>query len=220
MMGFGPVEPEVDEPVFHAEWEQHALGLTLCAGALGHWNLDQSRFARENRHPADYYSSSYYEIWTKGLEQLLVDHGVITADELAAGRSLRSGPRSDRVLTADRVARALARGGPVDREPTTEARFAVGDQVRTREMNPTGHTRLPRYVRGKSGVIEAVHGAHVFPDSHAHGGGENPQWLYTVRFAGTELWGEGAEPGLTVSVDAWEPYLVPAADTAGQREHG
>ncbi len=211
-MGFGPVEPEIDEPVFHAEWEKHALGLTLCAGSLGHWNLDQSRFARENRHPADYYSSSYYEIWTKGLERLLVDHAVVTTEELASGRSQRPGPESARVLTADRVPRALARGGPVDREPATGARFGVGDRVRAKEMNPSGHTRLPRYVRGKQGVIEAVHGCHVFPDSNARGEGEDPQWLYTVRFDGTELWGEGAEPGLWVSVDAWEPYLLPVAD--------
>lgn len=214
MMGFGPVDPDPDEPLFHARWEQRALGLTLCAGALGHWNLDQSRSARENRHPADYYSSTYYELWAKGLERLLVDHGVVTEEELTAGRSLTPGPDSARILTADRVPAALARVGPVDRPPPAPARFAVGDRVRARIMTPTGHTRLPRYVRGKLGVIESVHGAHVFPDSNAAGHGEDPKWLYTVRFEGTDLWGHEAEPGLVVSVDAWEPYLEPADSTA------
>ncbi|MDH4280490.1 MAG: nitrile hydratase subunit beta, partial [Acidimicrobiia bacterium] len=134
-------------------------------------------------------------------------HGVITAEELEAARSLAPGPDGARILTADRVPDTLRRGGPCDRPATTEARFAVGDRVRTLLINPHGHTRLPRYARGKVGVVEAAHGCHVFPDSNAHGGGEQPQWLYTVRFDGTELWGADAEPGVIVSIDAWEPYL-------------
>lgn len=207
IMGFGPVEPEADEPWFHAEWEKRVLGMTLCAGALGHWNLDESRHARENRHPADYYRSTYYEIWQKGLERLLVRHGVVTSEELAAERSLSPGPDDPRVLTAERVPATLRRGGPCDRPTTVDARFEIGDQVRTRVMNPHGHTRLPRYARGKTGVVEARHGCHVFPDTNAHGRGEQPQWLYTVCFDGTELWGDDAEAGVAVSIDAWEPYL-------------
>ena len=206
-MGFGPVHPKPDEPYFHADWEKRVLGMTLCAGALGHWNLDESRHARENRHPADYYSSTYYEIWQKGLERLLVRHGVVSDEELAEGRSLAPGPEAVRILSADRVPRTLRRGGPCDRPATTEARYSPGDRVRAKVMNPATHTRLPRYVRGKIGVVERVHGCHVFPDSNAHGEGEQPQWLYTVRFDGTELWGPEAEPGHSVSVDAWEPYL-------------
>ena len=206
-MGFGPVELEPEEPVFHAQWEKRVLGMMLCAGALGHWNLDEIRHARENRHPADYYTSSYYEIWQKALERLLIGHGIVSSDELHAGRSLGPGPDSPRVLTADRVPAMLSRGGPVDRPAGTEARFAVGDTVRTRNINPAAHTRLPRYARGKLGVIEGLPGCHVYPDSNAHGGGEQPQWRYTVRFEGTELWGDNAEPGLAVSIDAWEPYL-------------
>ncbi len=209
-MGFGPVNPEDDEPVFHAEWEKRVLGMTLCAGALGHWNLDESRHARENRHPADYYSSSYYEIWQKGLERLLVRHDVVTDEELAARQSLRPGPEGQRILTADRIPRTLRRGGPCDRPAISAARFEPGDPVRTRVINPHSHTRLPRYARGKAGVVEARHGCHVYPDANAHGHGEQPQWLYTIRFEGTELWGDGAERGLTVSIDAWEPYLEPA----------
>lgn len=212
MMGFGPVDPEPNEPIFHGDWEGRVLGLTLCAGALGHWNLDESRHSREDRHPADYYSSSYYEIWIKGLERLLVRHDVVAADELAAGRSLRAADPPDRILQAERVANALSRGGPVDREPTTPARFEVGQAVVTKQINPTGHTRLPRYARAKRGVIESVAGCHIFPDAHAHGNGEQPQWLYTVAFTGIELWGPDADPRLQVTVDAWEPYLEPVSE--------
>jgi nitrile hydratase len=210
VMGFGPVEPEIDEPAFHGRWEERVLGLTLTAGALGHWNLDESRHAREDRHPADYYQSTYYEIWLKGLERLLVRHRLVTTDELASGASAGPGPGGERVLPADRVRRMLFSGGPVDRPPTSEPGFVVGQTVRTLNINPRGHTRLPRYTRGKLGVVESVNGFHIFPDAHAHGQGEQPQWLYTVRFEGTELWGPDGEPGLTVSINAWESYLEPA----------
>lgn len=206
-MGFGPVAPEEDEPVFHADWEKRALGVTLCAGAMGHWAIDESRHARESLHPADYYASSYYEIWIKGLERLLQRHGVVTKGELAKGHMIAPGTPPKRVLKAVDVPAALAKGGPVDRPPVGEAKFKAGDKVRTIVMHPSGHTRLPRYARGKAGRVEAVRGAHVFPDANAHGKGESPQWLYTVVFNGTELWGSDADPSLTVSIDAWEPYL-------------
>ena len=212
MMGFGPVNPEPNEPPFHGDWEKRALAVTLACGALGEWNLDASRHARETLPPPEYLTSSYYEIWTKGLVKLLAARGLVTPEELEAGRSLAP-PRSTAKppVTADRVAPMLARGGPCDREPAGPARFAVGDRVRSKVMNPTGHTRLPRYARGKAGVVESVHGAFVFPDTNAHGFGENPQWLYGVRFEGAELWGEGADPTVLVSVDCWEPYLEPVA---------
>ncbi|MDA0179982.1 nitrile hydratase subunit beta [Solirubrobacter phytolaccae] len=191
--GFGPVVAEVDEPLFHAEWEKRVLGLVLALGAGGKWNIDISRFARENRPPAEYLSLSYYEIWLAGLERLLEERG-----------------RPTRVLAAADVPATLARGGPVDREPTHEARFAVGDAVVTKNLNPHGHTRLPRYARGKHGVIERVHGFHVFPDVNSTGTGEDPQWLYLVRFSGSELFGPDGDPGSSVSIDAFEPYLEPA----------
>ncbi|MGP9821358.1 nitrile hydratase subunit beta [Salinarimonas sp. NSM] len=207
MHGFGPVVREPDEPLFHAPWERRAFGITLAMGATGSWTLDASRHARESLPPAEYLAASYYEIWTKGLERLVVAAGLVGADELAAGRSLRPGARLARVLSAEAVPAALARGGPTDREAPAPPRFAPGDRVRTRVINPAGHTRLPRYARGKIGEIVLHHGAHVFPDTNAHGRGEAPQHLYTVRFAGTELWGEGADPTLSVSIDAWESYL-------------
>jgi nitrile hydratase len=210
MMGFGRIDMEPDEPWFHAQWERRAFGLTLAMGFTGAWNLDMSRHARESLPPAEYLASSYYEIWTKGLEKLVVRTGLVSPEELAAGRAFNEPAPVKRVLKAEDVAEALARGGPADRVATNPARFAVGDRVLTRNMHPRGHTRLPRYARAKQGVIERVHGAHVFPDTNAHGEGEDPQWLYTVRFSGRELWGEEADASLVVSIDAWESYLEPA----------
>lgn len=209
-MGFGPVAPEKEEPYFHAEWEKRALGVTLCAGAMGHWNIDESRHARESLHPADYYSSSYYEIWIKALETLLKRHGFVTQDELLVGRALGGDVRPKRVLQADDAAATLARGGPCNRPVATPARFKAGDRVRTKNFNPEGHTRLPRYTRDKVGVVDAVREGFVFPDTNAHGRGEHPQWVYTVVFDGRDIWGDGADPTLSVSIDAWESYLEPA----------
>lgn len=210
MMGFGPVVPEPEDVRFHAEWEKRALALTLAAGALGRWNIDISRHARETLHPADYLSSSYYEIWTKGLEKLLQGAGLVSAAELKAGRAIDPPVPGQKVLQADQVAATLARGSNYRRPEAAPARFGVDDVVLTRNEHPAGHTRLPRYARGKVGTVERVHGVFVLPDSSAHGRGESPQWLYTVRFDGRELWGEAADPTLTVSIDAWEGYLEPA----------
>ena len=208
-MGFGPVAPETDEPLFHAEWEKRALGLTLCAGAMGHWSIDESRHARESLRPADYYASSYYEIWIKGLEILLERHGVVSAAERTAGRPLEAGTAAKRVLKAADVPAMLAKGGPCDRPVATPPRFAAWQRVRTKNFNPTGHTRLPRYARGRIGLVEAVREGYVLPDTNAHGQGEDPEWVYTVVFEASEIWGEGADPTLTVSIDAWERYLEP-----------
>jgi nitrile hydratase len=210
LQGYGPVVPEPDEPYFHAGWEKRALALTLASGVAGGWNIDMSRSARETLPPADYLRMSYYEIWIAGLSKLLARRGMVGEDEIAAGHALRAPVPAKRVLAAADVPGVLARGGPTARLTAEPARFAVGDRVRTKNMHPATHTRLPRYVRGHVGRIERLHGAHVFPDTNALEHGENPQWLYTVRFDGHELWGEGADPTVSVSVDAWEPYLEPA----------
>ncbi|WP_442583179.1 nitrile hydratase subunit beta [Mesorhizobium sp. ASY16-5R] len=209
-MGFGPVAPEKDEPYFHGEWEKRALGVTISAGAMGAWTTDESRHMRESLHPADYYSSSYYEIWIKALERLLVRHQFVTDEELAKGEALSPATTPKRVLKAENVAAVLAKGAPCDRPVEATPRFKAGDRVRTKNFNPTGHTRLPRYARSKAGVVEAVREGYVFPDTNAHGGGEQPQHVYTVVFSAGEIWGEGADPTLTVSIDAWESYLEPA----------
>ena len=190
--GFGPVVAEVDEPLFHADWERTVLGLVIALGAAGRWNIDMSRSARVNRSPEEYLSLSYYEVWLAGLERLLP----------------RLEGEPPRVLSAAEVPGVLARGGPADRPASRPPRFGVGDVVRTLNIHPRGHTRLPRYARGHVGEIERVHGCHVFPDSHVDGE-ENPQWLYTVRFTGAELWGPDADPRCEVSFDAFEPYLEP-----------
>ena len=208
-MGFGPINPEADEPVFHADWEKRALGLTLCSNALGLWSIDENRHARESLHPADYYSSSYYEIWIKALEALLVRHGCVTLGELNTARVKTPPPPGLEPLPAANVSAALASGSPCDRAIDAKARFAVGDRVMVRNINPAGHTRIPTYAKGKAGSIEEVAGAFVFPDDNAHGWGENPQWLYRVVLQGRDVWGPDADATLTVSVDAWESYLDP-----------
>jgi nitrile hydratase len=209
MQGFGKVEPEVDEPVFHAPWEGRVLAMNRAMGSLGLWNIDIGRFSRETLPPDVYLGSSYYRKWTLGLENLVVRYGLVGEDELDAGRTLHPAASVKRTLTAADAPKLLSRGS-FERPAAAPARFTVGDRVRMKNMHPAGHTRLPRYVRGHAGVIECVRGCHVFPDAVVAGRGEEPHWLYTVVFDGRELWGEESDPTLKVSVEAWEPYLDPA----------
>ncbi|WP_297841593.1 nitrile hydratase subunit beta [uncultured Roseibium sp.] len=206
-MGFGPIELEENEPNFHAKWEERAFAVTLAMGATGSWTLDASRFARESLPQVTYLTSSYYEIWTRGLEKLVLANGLVTEEELKQGRKLEAAKPVKRVLAAEAVAGVLAKGAPVDREEHQPARFRVGDKVHTRRMNPEHHTRLPRYARDAVGTIEAIHGVHVFPDTNAHGEGEQPTWLYGVLFKGTDIWGPDSDPKLSLRIDLWEPYL-------------
>jgi len=206
--GHGAVTPEPEGELFHAAWEPRALALTLAAGATGAWNIDDSRSVRETL--PDYAALSYYQIWLGGLQRLLRERGMVFPDELAAGQSLYAAVKVQRVLHATDVAALLARGSPTTRPAPAAARFRIGQPVRTCAWAVDHHTRLPGYARGKHGMVERLHGAHVFADAHAQGLGEQPQWLYTVVFDGAELWGRNAAPGLTVSIDAWEPYLEPA----------
>ncbi len=203
--GHGPVVREPEGELFHADWEPRVLALTLAMGATGAWNIDTSRAARESL--ADYADLGYYAIWLGALEKLLLERGLVHPDELASGRPSHAAPAVPRRLEAADVTRVLATGAPTSRPAGAAQRFAVGASVRTRDAPVAHHTRLPGYARAKRGVVERVHGAHVFADSNAHGLGENPQWLYTVVFDGEELWGEPASRGLKVSIDAWEPYL-------------
>ena len=205
--GFGPVVPESEALKFHAPWEPRALALTLAMGATGAWNIDMTRSARETL--PDYDRLTYYAKWLKGLEQLVIEHGLAQRDEIAAARMLHPAAPVKRVLHAAAVPETLALGSPTARSAAAAARFALGERVRTRAGDIPNHTRLPRYARGKIGVIDRVHGAHVFADTNARGLGEQPQWLYTVVFDGHELWGSRSTPKLRVSIDAWEPYLEP-----------
>lgn len=208
-VGHGRVVPEPEGELFHASWEPQAFALTLAMGATGAWNIDMGRSARETL--PNYEALSYYALWIEGLQKLMSERGLLRVTEIAAGRMLQPPEPVPRVLSATDVARALAKGSPTERAAAVPARFAVGDAVRTRQTEVPHHTRLPGYARGKTGRIERVHGAHVFADTHAQGLGEQPQWLYTVVFDGRELWGDAATRGLSVSIDAWEPYLEPLA---------
>ncbi len=209
MHGFGPVEAEPAEPPFHARWEGRVLALQRAMGFTGLWTIDAGRASLEALPPLDYLGSSYYRRWFLGLENRLVQRGLVSADEIAAGRSLRAGVQLPRKLTAADVEKTQTRGNFA--RPTNQpARFKEGDRVRTRNLNPATHTRLPRYARGKTGTVEAIRGCHVFPDTAALGQGDNPQWLYTVVFTARELWGADADPAVRVSIEAFEPYLDPA----------
>ncbi|HTE84381.1 MAG TPA: nitrile hydratase subunit beta [Dehalococcoidia bacterium] len=215
MQDFGPVVREENEPVFHAPWERVVYAISRAMGYAGINNIDEGRHAIERMDPAEYLGASYYERWLDGRTRLLREKGVITDKELddrqaffaehpdtPAGAILKTPP------TAAPPERPVTGAGYV-RKAAGSPRFAPGDRVRTRVMQPKGHTRLPRYARGKPGVIERLHGTHVFPDANAHGLGEQPQPLYSVRFDAVELWGETAEPNQTVNIDLWETYLLP-----------
>jgi nitrile hydratase len=208
MDGFGAVQPEPNEPVFHQAWERRAFALTLAMSRPGGWTLDMSRFAREDRPPVEYLSLSYYEIWLAGLQRLLLERDLITEAELAEGLSLAPGWDGIVAVSPPAMAAALAEGTPTERPPPAPPRFAVGQRVRAVNQHPVGHTRLPRYVRGHVGTIERLQGCHVFADSSAMGLGEQPAWLYSVRFEAAELWGARGDPSTSISVDAWEPYLT------------
>ena len=208
--GFGPVVPEPDEPVFHAAWERRVFALAMAMGYTGAWNLDGSRANRESLPPAEYLASSYYEIWLRALEKQVVGTGLVTPAELASGRSAEKAKPVARVLAREGLEQRFRAGFPSSRATDAPARFAVGGAVLARNIHPTGHTRLPRYVRGKRGQIVRVDGVYVFPDTNAYGSGENPTWLYTVAFTAQELWGESGDPGGVVTVAAFEPYLDPA----------
>jgi nitrile hydratase subunit beta len=209
MHGFGKVEPEPNEPVFHAPWEGRVLAMNRAMGYLGLWNIDIGRFTREQLPPHVYLGSSYYKKWELGLEDMCLQFGLVNDDELAAGHALRAAKPVARTLAAADAPKILSRGS-FERPAPAPAQFRAGDRVRTRNINPPSHTRLPRYARARAGVIECIRGCHVFPDAVVTGQGEDPHWLYTVVFTARELWGEGADPTVKVSIEAWEPYLEPA----------
>jgi nitrile hydratase beta subunit len=210
MDGFGKVEPEPNEPVFHAPWEARVMAMNRAMGATGAWNIDMSRFSRELLPPAVYLGSSYYQKWFLGLEQMLLERDLIAADEVESGHALHPAkPLRRGAFTLADVERVMSRGS-FSRPAQGPARYKPGDRVRAKNIHPATHTRLPRYVRGHVGTVERVHGSHVFPDAAATGRGDEPQWLYTVCFESRELWGPDADPTVKVSVDAFEPYLDPA----------
>ena len=210
MDGFGKVEAEADEPMFHEQWEGRVLAMVRAMGAAGAFNIDISRFYRESLPPDIYLACSYYQKWLLGLEDLLIDKGFISSSEVAAGHASEPAkPLKRGKFTVDDVERIMVRG-KFARPAPAPPRFKIGDRVRAKNIHPTTHTRLPRYTRGHVGVVERNLGCNVYPDSAATGAGENPQWLYTVVFDGAELWGPDADPTTKISIDAFEPYLEKA----------
>jgi nitrile hydratase beta subunit len=209
MDGFGKVEVEQNEPPFHARWEGRVLAMQRAMGYAGAWHIDHSRFAQEQLPPRVYLAVSYYQRWALAMEHNLLERGYVAPDELDAGHALRPAKPLDRKLTLDAVPGSMMRSS-FFRQQQGPARFKPGDRVRTKNINPATHTRLPRYARDKLGVVELIHGCHAYPDSVATDRGDDPQWLYTVVFDGQEIWGADADPTLKISIDAFEPYLEPA----------
>jgi nitrile hydratase subunit beta len=210
MHGMGPIDAEPNEPVFHHEWEKRVLALALATGFLRRWNIDMGRYTIEQMPAPEYLRATYYEKWLHRTERLLVERGLLTAEEMASGRP-NGRPPEVKALPPAEVHTALRgrRAARMD-DGLKAPQFKAGDRVRTRNVHPMHHTRLPRYARGKRAVIAAHRGCHVFPDTNAHHRGEQPQHVYGVRFDARELWREAAEPNAPVYLDLWESYLLPA----------
>ncbi|WP_299777720.1 nitrile hydratase subunit beta [uncultured Roseobacter sp.] len=212
--GDGPVVPEEEGTVFHADWHKRALAITLASAAHGAWNIDVSRHARERLAPMDYTRFSYYEKWMAGLADLLVEAKLVSREELA-GQAPAPSPSADKTLKAAAVPSVLAAGGPADRPSDIAPAFQPGDAVRTRRLAANalvdgGHTRLPRYAAGATGRVVRYHGTHILPDSSAHRLGDAAEPLYAVAFPASELWAHPEHPRDEVVLDLWQSYLAPA----------
>jgi nitrile hydratase len=208
MHGMGPIAPEKNEPVFHEPWEGRIYAITRVVRAGGgRANLDNSRHQLERLPPADYLRMSYYERWAARLFNQIVASGVVTREELESGKAALGSPKATPAVTAAMVPGLVTRRNSARRDVPARARFKVGQRVRARNINPTGHTRLPRYARGKTGVVMRDHGVFVFPDTNADFAGEKPQHVYSVRFTARELWGEHASPRDSIYLDMWDDYL-------------
>jgi nitrile hydratase len=205
MQDMGPIVPQKHEPVFHAPWEARVFALDLAMP--GAWTESGERYQLELIPPADYLLMSYYQKWLTSLMELTVKSGLLTRTEIESGKPALGSRLSARALKASDVAPMLAKGSPSARNIASAARFHVGQRVRSRDINPVGHTRLPRYARGKAGMIARDHGVHVFSDTDAHGLGEKPQHVYSVRFDARELWGDAAGERDAVYVDLWDDHL-------------
>lgn len=207
MHGFGAIPDIENETAFHHEWERRMFALNMATGALGLWNIDQSR-AEMEATPAEEYlrGDDYFRRFLLRLERLAVSHGLANPSEIEAGHRVEPPSSGLTALTPERLAVNVAVGSPSARPKTRARLFNDGDRVRARMLNPATHTRLPRYVRGHLGVVVHTHGMHVYPD-HSALGRPDAEWLYSVVFDGRQVWGEECEPGCEVVVDAFEPYL-------------
>jgi len=205
--GMGPVQYEKNEPVFHARWEGRIWAMNRATAAWRKWNLDAFRYSIEILPAVDYLRMSYYERWGASLEARLVKYGLVTPEEMESGKAAPGSTKAKPVLTLETSSRWLNRGIASSKDPGVPPLFAVGQRVRARNINPIGHTRLPRYARGKTGVVARDHGVYIFPDTNAHFHGEKRQHVYSVQFSARELWGESVSPRDSVHIDLWDDYL-------------
>jgi nitrile hydratase len=210
MQDMGPVQAEKNEPVFHAPWEGRLFALRRAAGAWRKWNIDVTRYDVELVPPAEYLRLSYYARQFVAFLETLARSGLVNQAELESGTPAQNSAKATPVLTPEKAAALVAKGSPTSRDVAVAPRFRAGDAVRARNVHPVGHTRLPRYARGKLGSIERDHGVFVFPDTNALFLGEKPQHVYSVRFAARELWGQQASLRDSVYLDLWDDYLEPA----------
>ena len=205
MQDMGPVRPEQNEPVFHAPWEGRVYAMYELID--GDWPPGSGRYQRELIPPADYLRMSYYERWLTALSELLVKSGMVTRAELETGVAETGNVKGRHMMRAEEVRPSIAAGSAATSEVPASPRFYVGERVRARNISPTGHTRLPRYARGRQGTIARDHGVFVFNDSLVQGSGPKPQHVYSVRFAARELWGAEAASADSVYVDLWDDHL-------------
>jgi nitrile hydratase subunit beta len=210
MHGMGPVHHEQNEPVFHERWEGRTFGLLFAMDAYGKWTLDALRHQIERIPPADYLRMRYYEKWITAYIELMIKADLVSRAEVESGTPAPGSPTMKPALPAAEVQAMIASGAPASRNVPGAPHFLAGQRVRARNINPVGHTRLPRYVRAKFGTVVRDHGVFVFPDTNAHGRGEKPQHVYSVRFTARELWGEQASARDSVYLDMWDDYLEPA----------
>lgn len=213
MEGLGEIRQVENEPRFYEDWERTAFAILLGMAAQGYWNLDEFRHGFERMNPVHHFTAGYYAKWLSSSSTLLVEKGVIDKDELDQRTEMYKKNPNKEIPTrkdpelVEQVKQLVKHGGSTEREVTFNPKFYVGQKVKTKNIHPSGHTRLPRYARDKYGVINEIYGAHVFPDASAHGKGDNPEYLYSVKFDGYELWGE--EKRETVYLDLWDSYLMP-----------
>jgi nitrile hydratase beta subunit len=210
MHGMGPIQVEQNEAVFHHPWEGRVFALRRAMGAWRKWNIDVSRHEVELVPPVDYLRMSYYARQFAAFLPMLVKSGLVTQAEIESGIPAEGQVKATPALTVEKALTLVAKGVPTSRDVAVAPRFQLGQRVRARNIHPVGHTRLPRYARGKLGTIDRDHGVFVFPDTNAHFVGEKPQHVYSVRFMARELWGNQAAAQDSVYLDLWDDYLEPA----------
>ncbi len=208
MDGFGPIPIETDEPVFHGEWEGRVYAMNTAIGAWGKWNIDAGRYGIEQMNPALYLASNYYERWLYRTSNMMVEHGLVTQDELD-GKEKPSG-RDSQPLTAAQIFERQSKNRSARVDEEIAPKFKTGDTVLVRNIHPKGHTRVPRYARGRHGTIYRDHGVFIFPDTNALFQGKKPQHIYSVRFTAQELWDPDAPSPDSIYLDLWDDYLVSA----------